>query len=232
MILKCLYIDTPDPGFLSLDARYQAGFLDPDTVWRYAQHPEYHLNEESVRRGFAAKDECFAIREGENLAAYGWYSRAGSHYVHETLRLHFDPQWVYMYHGFTHPSYRGKRLHAFGMTMALAAYRARGSKGFASTVETWNDASLKSCARMGYHEFGTIWEIRLGRLVGIRKPQSRFLRQHLVFHSPGCKRFGFWLEALSPSGASRGLMHLRPPSRKYRAPADGASDRGSTAQVG
>jgi len=199
MIFKCLYIDTPDRSFLDLDGRYQAGFLDPDTVWRYTRHPEYDLNEESVRRAFAARDECFAIREGDSLAAYGWYSRAGSYHVSETLQFHFDPAWVYMYSGFTHPAYRGKRLHAFGMTMALAAYRARGARGFVSTVESWNEASLKSCARMGYHEFGTIWEVLLGRLLGMRNPRSAFLRQHLVFHTPDCQRFGFWLEALPPS---------------------------------
>src|SRR5204863_2016404 len=146
MIYKCLYIDTPDPAFLRLDAKYRAGFLDTETIWRYTRDPANDLNEESVRRALAARDECFAIRDGDTLAAYGWYSRAGAFHVSDTLRLHFDPQWVYMYRGFTNPAYRGQRLHAVGMTMALDAYLARGSRGFVSTVESWNDASLKSCA--------------------------------------------------------------------------------------
>jgi hypothetical protein len=201
MIYKCLYIDTPDPAFMTLDPKYQAGFLDVETVWRYARDPQNDLDdEEAVRRALAAKDECFAIRDGDNLAAYGWYSRAASYHVSDTLRLHFDPRWVYMYHGFTHPAYRGQRLHAVGMTMALSAYRARGSNGIVSVVETWNEASLKSCYRMGYLDFGMIYEIRLGRLFGVRKPKSRLLRRHLVFGTPGCRAFGFWLEPLTPRG--------------------------------
>jgi ribosomal protein S18 acetylase RimI-like enzyme len=198
MIHKCVYIDTPDPAFLALDPKYQAGFLDTATVWRYAGDPENDLSEAFLRRVLAAHDECFAIRDGDRLAAYGWYSRAGRFHLSDTQRLHFDPRWAYMYSGFTNPAYRGQRLHAIGMTMALAHYRARGASGFVSIVEARNEASLKSCYRMGYVDFGTIYEIRLGRLLGIRKPKSRLLQRHLVVGTPGCQAFGFWLEALNP----------------------------------
>jgi len=200
MIFKCVYIEAPDPAFLTLDPKYQAGFLDPETVWRYVRQPENDLDEASVRRMLAAGDECFAIRDGDAMAAYGWYSRAGSNHISDTLRLRFDPQWAYMYRGFTHPAYRGQRLHAIGMTMALAAYLGRGARGFVSIVESWNQASLKSCYRMGYRDFGSIYEIRLGRFVGVRTPKSRLLRRHLVVRTPSCRAFGFWLEALNPGG--------------------------------
>jgi hypothetical protein len=198
MIYKCLYIDTPDRGFLALERKYQAGFLDTEALWSDAQNPESDLDEASVRRSLAAGDECFAIRDGKRLAAYGWYSRAGTFHVSDTLQLHFDPRWVYMYRGFTHPAYRGQRLHAFGMTMALAAYLDRGARGFVSVVETWNEASLKSCYRMGYRDFGTIYELRLGRLLGIANPKRSLLQRHLVFHTPRCREFGFRLEARRP----------------------------------
>jgi hypothetical protein len=99
-----------------------------------------------------------------------------------------------MYRGFTHPGYRGQRLHAIGMTMALAAYRARGFKGLVSCVDVRNDASLKSCYRMGYHDFGAIYVMTLGRLFGLRHPPGRFLRYPIIHCTPGCKAFGFWLE--------------------------------------
>jgi GNAT superfamily N-acetyltransferase len=202
MIYKCLYIATPHPAFLTLDSKYQAGFLGTKDVWRYAADPQNDLDEESVRRALAAKDECFAIREGDRVAAYGWYSRAATSHISDTLRLHFDPEWVYMYRGFTHPDYRGQRLHAIGMTMALERYLARGAKGFVSVVESDNKASLKSCYRMGYHDFGTIYEVRLARVFGIRNPKNALLRRHLVFRTPGCRAFGFWLEALKPRSKS------------------------------
>jgi hypothetical protein len=206
MIYRCLSIETPDPAFLQLPERYRAEFLDDDAIWRYTRDPANDLNEESVRRALAAHDECFAIRDGDTLAAYGWYSRAGQFHVSDTLRLHFDPMWAYMYRGFTNPAYRGQRLHAIGMTMALAAYRARGCEGFVSVVESWNDASLKSCFRMGYSEFGTIYEVRVGRLLGITRPKSALLQRHLVFHTPGCQRFGFWLETRNPGSRWGGQL--------------------------
>jgi hypothetical protein len=58
---------------------------------------------------------------------------------------------------------------------------------------------------MGYADFGTIYELRIGRLLGIRKPKSALLRRHLVFHTPGCQRFGFWLETRN-SGAPWGAQ--------------------------
>jgi hypothetical protein len=210
MVFRCLYIDTPNAEFQELPSRYQAGFLDPDAVWSYARDPESDLDETSVRRSLMAGDECFAIRDGDTLAAYGWYSRAPGYVVSETLRLHFDPSWTLMYRGFTHPRYRGRRLHAVGMTLALSAALARGARGLVSTVEHWNTASLRSCARMGYRVFGSIYEIRLGRVFGLRDPSARWLRRHLVWHTPGCARFGFRLEALPPRDA--GHPRLASPS--------------------
>jgi hypothetical protein len=97
------------------------------------------------------------------------------------LLLHFNPEYVYMYKGFTHPSHRGQRLHAVGMTRALAAFLERGSRGIVSYVEHNNFDSLKSCYRMGYVDFGTIY------LGGVAN--------HCVFFSnAGCATMGFRLE--------------------------------------
>jgi GNAT superfamily N-acetyltransferase len=193
LILKCVSIDRPDPAFLTLDPRYQAGFIEADVLRRYTTQADYDMPESFLGRALAVNDECFGIRDGETLAAYGWYSTSANHFSDE-LTLHFSPAWVYMYRGFTHPSYRGQRLHAIGMTMALEAYRARGFKGLVSCVEARNDNSLKSVYRMGYHDFGTIYGVRLGRLLGMRHPSSRVLNHQFLYCTPGCRAFGFWLE--------------------------------------
>ena len=193
MNLKCVYIQNVDPQFLALSPKYRSDFLDAATLWEYAGQPEYDLPESFLRRALSVNDECFAIRDGDRLAAYGWYSSSQNHFSDE-LTLHFNGDWVYMYRGFTHPAYRGQRLHAVGMTRALDAYRARGFKGLVSCVEAQNDASLKSVYRMGYHDFGTIYGIRLGRLLGVRHSTSRLLNHQLIYCTPGCRAFGFWLE--------------------------------------
>ena len=73
-----------------------------------------------------------------------------------------------MYKGFTLGEHRGKRLHAIGMTLALADYRAAGYNGLVSVVETNNFDSLKSCYRMGYQPCGKIHYVKLGGTYMIR----------------------------------------------------------------
>lgn len=198
MILKCLYIDAPDPDFLSLPAPYEAGFLDAETLRAFLNEEEYELSERLVSRALAMSDECFAIRAGDTLAAYGWYS-IRAHRFSEEQTLRFGPEWVYMHHGFTHPAHRGRRLHAIGMTMALAAYQARGFRGLVSLVAAGNDASLKSCHRMGYRPFGTLYTFRLGRLLGLQHAKGRLLNVPFAYCTPGCRPFGFWLERTTSS---------------------------------
>ena len=200
MILKCVYIDAVDGAFLAPPAGYWARFLAPAELWRYAAQPAYDLPEPFVRRALAAHDECLAIGEAGQLAAYGWYSTTANHFTDE-LTLRFSQEWVYMYRGFTHPAHRGRRLHAIGMTMALAAYQARGFKGLVSCVEACNAASLKSVYRMGYRTFGTICGVRLGALVRVPRSKSRLLDHQIVLCTPGCRRFGFRLERTGPAPA-------------------------------
>jgi L-amino acid N-acyltransferase YncA len=99
---------------------------------------------------------------------------------------------VYMYKGFTDDNYRGQRLHAIGMTRALRYYLATGHRGIVSYVESTNFDSLKSCFRMGYEAFGTVYLLKLfGRWFSVS--------------SPGCRRFGFRVVSTS---APRSL-HVR-----------------------
>jgi hypothetical protein len=191
MILRCLYIDTPEPSFLSLEPGYHASFVSADELARYVARPEYELTDRFVSRELALGHECFAIRTDQTLAAYGWYATTPTHFT-DDLSVHFDRPWVYMYKGFTHPAFRGRRLHAIGMTLALTLYRARGFRGLVSIVTADNAASLASCARMGYRRFGSIYTMRPGRILGLARP--RWLNHVFMIASPGCKAFGFRLE--------------------------------------
>ena len=191
MILTCLYIDTPDPAFLGLDPCYRARFLSADELEAYVAQPEYGLTDRFVAREVAMGHECFAIQQGGTLAAYGWYATTPTHFT-DDLSVRFGRPWVYMYKGFTHPDFRGRRLHAIGMTLALTLYRARGFRGLVSIVQADNAASLASCARMGYRRFGTIYTARLGRYLALDRSGRR--RRVFVFATPGCQPFGFRLD--------------------------------------
>ena len=192
MITKCLYTDTVNPRFLALSPGYHARFLSPSDVWRYAQVPDNDLPESFVTHALAIGDECFAILHGDTLANYSWYTKVTNRFS-ATLRLDFDRRWVYQYRAFTLPTHRGRRLHAIGMTNALKVCLERGDRGLLICVDASNKASMTSCLRMGYRVFGTIYSAAPARLLGHRGPKHGPLTRHLIYHSPGCRRFKFRL---------------------------------------
>ena len=104
---------------------------------------------EFVRAAFDRGDRCYVITDGRRIASYGWYS-CRSTPIFGGLMFCFDPAYTYMYKGYTHPDYRGLRLHAIGMSRALAESSGPDCRGLVSFVERTNQSSLKSCYRMGY----------------------------------------------------------------------------------
>lgn len=182
-ILKCVHIEVPDPSYLELENRYQYGFLEKSLLLEYCRQEENHLAEEFLHKAFAEGDQCFAIRDRDVLASYGWYSNRPTE-ISDNLRLHFDNGYMYMYNGFTRPEYRGRRLHAIGMTMALKEYLGRGFKGLVSYVEANNLSSLKSVYRMGYRDCGDIYVLWI-------------FGRYLISCSAGCKNYGMSLEAIN-----------------------------------
>lgn len=182
MTLKCVTINTADPKYLQTRNGYRCEFLDPDKLWDLSKNPDYQLDRIFLEDAFRKGDECFAIMDGDILASYGWYSNKPTR-ISEQLELHFNNQYVYMYNGFTHLNYRGQRLHAIGMTMALNHYLQNKSKGIVSWIEGNNFSSLRSCYRMGYTDFGDIYILKL-------------FRKYLILSSNGCRKYGFKVSAI------------------------------------
>jgi len=180
-ILRGVYVEEPDARFLGHPPAYVPGFLNETQLRAFAADDANEMSPAFVVAALAKRDECYALRDGAKLAAYGWYATTPTTVGTPTLLLHFSPSYVYMYKGFTGDAYRGQRLHAIGMTRALQAYRQRGFRGLVSYVESTNFDSLKSCDRMGYHVFGSIYLLRL-------------FGRDFAFSSPGCRQFDFRVE--------------------------------------
>jgi hypothetical protein len=180
--LTCVVIDVVNADFLKTDGRYTCTFLTPDRILELAKHSENDLTPIFLDEVLAKNDECYAILDGNTLASYGWYASTPTN-LNCGLRITFAPQYAYMHHGHTLDAYRGQRLHAVGMTRALQEYLTRGYKGLVSIVDTDNLASLKSCYRMGYRKFGTIYVTRM-----FDRYNYRWLS------SPGCQAYAFGLE--------------------------------------
>ncbi|HEX8106414.1 MAG TPA: GNAT family N-acetyltransferase [Kofleriaceae bacterium] len=155
-VLKCIQVSKVDPEFLTIDPRFQHGFLDEATLRRLSGDPRYDLSPDFLDEALAKRDECYGILDGDRLASFGWYSAVPTK-IADNLRFCFDRRYVYMYKGFTDPEYRGQRLHALGMTSALQQFRERGAEGLVSYVYATNFDSLRSCYRMGYTDVGQIY---------------------------------------------------------------------------
>lgn len=191
-ILKVVKITRPDPQFLECDPRFQCRFLDRDALLSFSREPRYDLSEGFLRQALAKGDECHGITDGEVLASYGWYAHEATP-VEDDLLLRFNKSYVYMYKGYTQPEYRGQRLHAIGMTMALQEYLDRGYQGLLSYVEAHNFSSLKSCYRMGYEDVGKVY---VARLFG----------RYFSFGTRGARDHGFAVEQVQPAAAAPAVV--------------------------
>jgi len=146
----------PVPGF-------EFRFLTSHEVDNFSQDASMDIDSGLAKEIERGNSLCFAALDQGKLAAYGWYAirhAAPAHCFGVGLRLPADVS--YMFKGFTHPEYRGRRLHAAAMALALAELSSRGIRALISTVEWTNEASLKSCDRLGY--------LRLGRISQTGKP--------------------------------------------------------------
>lgn len=117
-ILRGVYVLHPDASFLECPASYSAGFLAASELREHARRPETEISNRFLDEALARGDQCYAIRDGDVLAAYGWYSFGRTPVGISDLVLRFSEDYVYMYKGFTDARYRGQRLHAIGMTRA------------------------------------------------------------------------------------------------------------------
>ena len=197
-VLRAMCISVVAPAFLELPAGMSGDFLDRETLRRMSTDPQYDLTPEFLDEALPKGDECYAIVDGDQPAAYGWYAHSPTP-ASNGMRVYFDPAYIYMYKGLTLDAYRGRRLHAIAMTRALAAYRARGFKGLVSYIESDNLMSIKSAHRMGYVDFGRVFIVRV-------------LGRYVTFRTPGCAALGFGVGSGSPNGA-RGRGAAAPPDR-------------------
>jgi hypothetical protein len=182
-ILRGMTAELADVDATLFDAgSFRAEFVRPDEILANAT-PEYEMSPAFCDDALGRGDRCFGLFDGDRLASFGWYSNQPTH-ISDGLVLHFDPVWVYMYKGFTHPDYRGRRLHGIGMSLALRAASEAGSRGLISYVKSNNFQSLRSIERMGYRIFGDIY---LARVMG----------KAVTWSTPTCRPYGFRLESVA-----------------------------------
>lgn len=132
-------------------------FLSPDEIDSYAKDASYYLDPSLAAGVRAGRELCFAALAGDRLAAFGCYSLESVEPEHAAgAAMSFPADVAYMSYGFTHPDFRGARLHGLVMGLALKQLAERGVTKLVSIVGWTNWASLKSCYRLGYVNAGTM----------------------------------------------------------------------------
>lgn len=139
------------------DDSFTFRFLTAEEVERFAADPSYFIDPSLIDGVRAGREVCFAALACERLAAFGCYTLG---YVPPEqaagAAMSFPSDVAYMSYGFTHPDFRGFRLHGLIMGLALQELAKRGITKFVSIVAWTNLASLKSCERLGYLNLGNM----------------------------------------------------------------------------
>jgi hypothetical protein len=186
-VLRGHYAEEVQPTFLAFPERYAGAFLSPRALAEFTQDEHAGIPGEFVQYSLGKGDKCYGFTYNGELKAYGWYATTPTR-VSPELTLHFSRDYIYVYRGYTNELHRGKRLFPIGMTRALKHYRSAGYKGMLLYVDAHNLDSLKSCARMGFRSFGSIFI-------------AKILGRYFIYASPGCARFGFRVAAVAAADA-------------------------------
>ena len=196
-VMRAHYVESADAALLELPDGYSGSFLPARTLAELGRDAEAGVSEEFIQYATGKGDKCYGATYNGRLVASSWYATTPTR-ISPELSLRFGRNYIYMYKAFTERGHRGKRLFPIGTSRALKLYRAAGYKAMLLYVDADNLDSLKSCARMGFRSFGTIYV-------------AKMLGRYFVYETPGCARFGLCIEATSSTGTG-----AAPPFYRFR----------------
>jgi hypothetical protein len=146
----------------------------------YGKAGEYDFSPRFLQ-GLASRDDlCFGAFADGKLVSYCFFALMPTA-IDSYLRFHFPQRWIYAYKAFTHPSWRGKRLHQQVFLQALPEIGrwVRGIRdplGFVTLVVTENVTSLNAFTRLGFMPFESFPVLRIAsrrRLLSGLEEESR-----------------------------------------------------------
>jgi len=156
---------------------YKKLLIPASEMRQYQPQLQDQLSESFLERAEQRGDYCYAIFDQAHLVSFGWYATATARLFDRCLT--FNPDYVYMYHGYTRPDYRGERLHALGLAEAMMVFQVQEKRAIISTINITNYPVRKSIERLGFRYAGYIMQFgptRLGLLHVTPKAQTYGIR--------------------------------------------------------
>ena len=162
---RCLRLPWHERATPAASASFEVRVLDRSDLARYSREALYEISARFLD-GIAARDDlCVAAFSGNDLVSYRFFAAQPTD-VDAHLRFHFPPGWIYAYKAFTHPSWRGRRLHREVFLRSLPEVErwqrgSRDSLGFVTLVMSDNESSAKALARVGFSPFTSFSVLRV-----------------------------------------------------------------------
>jgi hypothetical protein len=166
-IFHCLTIDSDKVHRKQIAVHNQFKFtlFEHTFLEKICEIDEYRLPLEILNNARINNDICTGFVSDGNLAAYNWFTKEKVDLLGGKLKVKFSNEYIYAHKGFTHPKYRGNRLHGAGLIETLKLLSRNNCKGIVGIVEANNFDSLKSAYRMGFEEFGKIFCIKFTKKI-------------------------------------------------------------------
>ena len=115
------------------DDEYTFRFLSPDDVCRLAVDESNDIPAQMAGRLRAERDYCMAAFSGERLASYAWFALDSIEAENNCgaqpksgVAVSFPEQVAFLYKGFTHADFRGRKLHGEVIGRSLIALAPLG----------------------------------------------------------------------------------------------------------
>jgi hypothetical protein len=159
---RCLRMPWPEqaPG-AAASTPVEVRVLDRSDLARYSRDAQYEISARFLD-GIAGRDDlCVGAFSGQDLVSYRFFAAQPTD-IDAHLRFHFPPGWLYAYKAFTHPAWRGRRLHRELFLRSLPAVsRLHKPLGFVTLVLSDNASSAKALARVGFEPFTSfrVWRV-------------------------------------------------------------------------
>lgn len=163
---RCMRMPWDEPAATAAaSAPLDVRVLDRPELARYGRDAAYEISA-GFLEGIAARDDlCVGAFSGSDLVSYSFFAKQPTD-IDSHLRFHFPPGWIYAYKIFTHPAWRGRRLHREVFLRSMPEIKrwlpgARAPLGFVTLVLSDNESSAKALARVGFEPVASFSVLRV-----------------------------------------------------------------------